>query len=414
MTLFRPEVTEFRRRRLWGEVKLAQPPSLLIWTAVLSLTSAAIILALVFGTYVRKESVRGYLVPEGGLVNVTATQGGRITRVNVKEGQHVEAGAPLLELSRESVGASTGQVLQAQIFQVDQEISDAKLKQQSNHLTLRSNAKRLQDQIATNFGYRSLLLKRLDDKTQALALLKDELSKLETLAEKGYAPQLQVNEKKQQILAAQDDLNSLDSQRATLDGTIRDLKSQFDAIPASETNTAAQSNAELALLEEKRIDLSATQRSIERAPVSGLISNFQGEIGQTPATDQALVSIMPDGSALQAELLVPTSAAGFLKVGDEARLQIDAYPFERFGFVTGRILSISKSVVSPRDYLAPIEFKEAVYRVHVILDRDFVIAYGQNKPLRPGMALSADIIIDKKPLWHQLFDPILASQKRNS
>ena len=413
MTLFRPEVIEARRRRLWGDVKLSQPPSFLIWTIVLTTVSAVLVMGLVFGSYVKKETVRGYLVPEGGIVNVASSNGGRITRVHVHEGDHVALGAPLIEFSGESIGANTGKVLEGQIAQLDEEIRNAKLKQQASKTTVASNAQRLTDQIATNNTYRATLVKRLDDKRQAIDLLKDELGRLENLAAQGYAPQLQVNEKKQQILSQQDDLNNLGSQLATLDGTIVDLKSQLTAVPAFRSTMLADVDTQLANLEERRIELSAKQDSIERAPVTGVISNLQGEVGQTPLSDEPLVSIMPDASALQAELLLPTSAAGFLKVGDEARLQIDAYPFERYGFVTGRVLSISKSVVSPREYLTPIEFKEAAYRVHVVLDRDYVVAYGQNKPLRPGMALTADIIIDKKPLWRRVFDPLLAARSRN-
>ena len=125
-----------------------------------------------------------------------------------------------------------------------------------------------------------------------------------------------------------------------------------------------------------------------------------------------LMSIMPDAAALQAELLLATRAAGFIKPGDEARLQIEAYPFERFGFVMGRVLAVSKSVLKPGEFLAPIEIREAVYRVRVVLDRDYVLAYGQQKPLRPGMVLRADIVIERKPLWRQWFDPLLAAAKR--
>jgi membrane fusion protein len=139
---------------------------------------------------------------------------------------------------------------------------------------------------------------------------------------------------------------------------------------------------------------------------------MQARPGGMPPANSPLVSIMPDGSELLAELLVPTRAAGFIKPGDEVRLQVEAYPFERFGFVMGNVASVSHSVLTPGEFLAPIEIKEAVYRVRVALSRDFVMAYGKKAQLRPGMSLRADIVIDRKPLWRQLIDPMLAAAKR--
>jgi membrane fusion protein len=183
-------------------------------------------------------------------------------------------------------------------------------------------------------------------------------------------------------------------------------------LPAKRADLQAAADLELSALEQKRIEMSASRRFIERSPVAGIVSSLQTEVGQAPMANVPLMSIMPDGAALQAELLLPTRAAGFIKPGEEARLQIEAYPFEKFGFVMGRVLSISRSILKPGEFLSPVEFKEAVYRVRVALDRDYIQAYGQKKPLRSGMALTADIVIDRKPLWRQLFDPLLASAKR--
>ena len=127
-----------------------------------------------------------------------------------------------------------------------------------------------------------------------------------------------------------------------------------------------------------------------------------------------LLSIAPSGSALEARLLVPTRAAGFLSVGQEARIQVQAFPFQRFGFVEGQVRTIASTVISPGEAAFPIEHSEPVYEVRVTLARDFVDAYGQRRRLQPGMALTADIPIDRRRLWQQLFDPLLAAGKRST
>ncbi len=111
-------------------------------------------------------------------------------------------------------------------------------------------------------------------------------------------------------------------------------------------------------------------------------------------------------------MLVPTRAAGFLEVGQVARLQVEAFPFQRFGFVEGRIVEIARTVTRPGEAAFLIEQTAPVYEVRVSLERDYVTAYGERRALQPGMGLRADIPIDRRRLWQQLFDPLLAAAKR--
>ncbi len=413
MSLFRSEVIEGRRRKLWGDVRLSQPPSLAIWTWVLSAAGGAIILGLAFGVYIRKETVKGYLEPEGGIIQITSQQNGRITKVNVREGEHVVAGQSLIELSGETVGAKTGQVLAAQIQQVDQQIDDLNQRKMASASGLESDALRLGDQIRAQISLRNLLQKRRADQSQLLDIATNELSRVQVLADKGYASQVQLDQRKEQTLILRGDINDIDRQLSEAESTIRDLQIQLSAMPGKRAETMAGLNTDLSTLQQKRIDFSSVALFIERSPVSGKVSNLGAEVGQSAAPNEPLISVMPDGSALQAELLVPTRAAGFIKVGDEVRGQVDAFPFQRFGFAIGHIVSISKSVLKPEEFLAPVDMKEAFYRVRVSLDKDYVVAYGKKQALTPGMSLTADIIIERKPLWRQLFDPILAARKRS-
>jgi membrane fusion protein len=412
MTLFRSEVVEFRRGSAWGEVRLSQPPSLTAWTCVLVTVGAVVMVALIFGSYIKKETVAGYLAPESGVVQISASRTGKITRLFAREGDHVNADSPLVELSGETAGAETGRVLAAQLAQIEQQIRDAKQKREASLLNLESERRRLDGQVESQTKLKSLLESRLGNQRQMIEISTGELTRYEELAQSGFVSRLQLNEKAQQVLVQQGELNGLEREIEALSAEIADKGKQVLEVPAKRADMAAASDLELSTLEQKRIDMSAAQRFIERSPVTGTVSSLQAQVGQTPMTNVPLLSIMPDGAALQAELLLPTRAAGFIKSGDEARLQIEAYPFQRFGFVMGRVFSVSKSILKPGEFLAPVEIKEAVYRVRVVLDRDYILAYGQRRPLRPGMALTADIVIDRKPLWRQLFDPLLAAAKR--
>lgn len=72
------------------------------------------------------------------------------------------------------------------------------------------------------------------------------------------------------------------------------------------------------------------------------------------------------------------------------------------------------TVIRPGEASFPIGHNEPIYLVRVELSRDYVDAYGERRQLLPGMELVADIPIDRRRLWQQLFDPLLAAGRRAS
>lgn len=156
----------------------------------------------------------------------------------------------------------------------------------------------------------------------------------------------------------------------------------------------------------------ATSSAIVTAPISGQVVSVQARVGQAIALNANLYVIAPAGTTLRARLVAPTRASGFLKVGQDVRLLIDAYPFQRFGAVAGKISQISGAVVTAGQIDAPFPIQEAGYVIDVDLPIQTIGAYGQSMPLTNGMLLNADIIIDRRSLMEWILDPLLASGRR--
>ena len=120
-----------------------------------------------------------------------------------------------------------------------------------------------------------------------------------------------------------------------------------------------------------------------------------------------LLDILPLKSPLQAVLLVPTRAIGFVRPGQEVRLLYEAFPFQRFGAYSGHVESVSKTILSEADTGSPMQLKEPSYKVVATLDRPDIDANGQKIPLQAGMMLRADILLERRELVRWLLDPIL-------
>jgi membrane fusion protein len=78
----------------------------------------------------------------------------------------------------------------------------------------------------------------------------------------------------------------------------------------------------------------------------------------------------------------------------------------------GTIVSMSDAVLKPSETAGPMTVKEASYRATARLDRQTITAYDHEMPLRPGMSLKADIVIDRRSLIQWLFDPLLSARGR--
>lgn len=409
MKLFRDEAIEAQRRRLWGDVRLSHPPSLALWTGVLALVCAALFSSLVLIQFTRRETVSGTLVPVGGVIQVVAPRSGLVTAVNVAEGEKVEAGHQLFELADASNSVAGGPVLDAQLAQIEGQSRALVQRRDATRASIASDQIRLSNQIAGAEASRSKVDASIAVQADVVRLAEQDLQRLTSLHGEGFAPRSEVDRRRRQVLLERGTLINLEAELGRLTTSIGDLHGQLDALPARLAGELAVLDSEDSSLSQRRAELELLQRQSIRAPVAGTVSYQTALAGQVVATGQPLLSLIPDGARLEAQLFVPTRAAGFLRAGQRTRLQIQAFPFQRFGFVEGEVRVIARSVSAPGDPSLPSDIKEPVYRIRVRLKQQAVRAYGLNQDLQAGMLLKADVETDRRRLWEQLFEPLLAA-----
>jgi membrane fusion protein len=121
--------------------------------------------------------------------------------------------------------------------------------------------------------------------------------------------------------------------------------------------------------------------------------------------------VLPAGSELEAHLLVPSRAVGFVEPGDRVLLRYEAFPYQKFGHHGGRVARISRSTINPGEFTSQPGLQsrgEPYYRIVVELDESSVRAFGKNEPLMPGMLLEADIMGETRQLWEWAIEPLFA------
>ena len=134
-----------------------------------------------------------------------------------------------------------------------------------------------------------------------------------------------------------------------------------------------------------------------RTPVSGIIQDISGRYaGAVLQANETVCSISPE-NGLVAECFVSAANVGLLKLNQEARFQIDAFNYNYFGSITGKIISIANDFTLVND--------QPMFRIRCSLDKhELFLRNGFKGSLKKGLSLQARFIIARRSLWNLLFD----------
>ena len=410
MSLFRREAMEARSKAGMGEVIIIQPRIFKIMTLIaVGLVLAAAALA-AFGQFSRKETVIGYLAPEEGVAALYATRGGVVSEVLVAEGEMVEAGQVLVRVATDAAADDGEAALATQVRQIEARLEEARLQLDVTEARFEAQQSRLTDRHSALSVELDQLRERLSLARESEAIVRAQWQRFQTLSERDLAPSVEVAERRQALIEAQAssaDISRLLSER---EAERRDAKHALSLAPSERDLELSRLREQLQALEQNRSELRRAAGYALTATVSGQVTALQAVKGTAVSPNQPLAAILPEGSDLRAHLLAPTRAAGFITPGQEVRLRVDAFPYQRFGAVPGRIIDMSGTVIAPNELAAPVMVQEPVYRLTVALDSQTIDAYGTAQSLQAGMALQADILVDRRPLWRWFIDPVVAAR----
>lgn len=413
MSLFREEVLASRKDRLHGEVVLSQPLSTRVLVAVLFAIIAIAALWLSLGTYARVETVSGVLVTDVPSAKVVAIQSGTVTELVANEGQSVEKGDPLFVVSsdRRTVDGEVAargldtlgmrkQLSQTQVALAESR-SDA---ERSRLLSIISSA----DQQAISLREQIALQEEVVSSNQQI------FNQVADVVERGFVSKVEFERRRQTLLGSQQTLASLRQRLTASKAESEQARSRLATVRIETAQGISQLQEGMQAISAEEARLQGEQSYIVTAPISGRVTALATGEGRPATPGRPVMVIVPENARLSAELYAPTRAVGFVEPGKETRLLYDAFPYQRFGSFQGKVNSISRIAVDPRDTEIPFPFEEPVYRVKVNLEEQSVQAFGERIPLQPGMTLQANVVLERQSFLDWILQPLNAVLNRNS
>lgn len=412
-TLFRPGLAAARAVTWHGNAMLLQPVSMRLIAAAIILFAFASLVFLSQAHYTRHIAAFGVLAPDTGLINVQSPQAGVILERRVREGQSVHAGDVLYVVTAEVVYApqsNSAARAGATATQLKQLLVRKELLQ-ADSLHAAAIERREREELQANI--RSLLaeLQQLDQEIaiqQARVKAKNEVYERHEQAQlQGFLSPLALQQKYDELLDYKARLQAVQRTRLGLSRDLESAQVQLDTVDQRNALARSQRTRQDVDLQQDRVTHEAHQRTLVTAPQDGVVVAVLAEPGQRVDHD-TMLTIVPRTSKLEVQVILPSSAVGFIREGDPVTLRFDAFPYQRYGSVGGTIREISHAVLAAPDMVRAASSNGGGegFRVRIVLPSQSFAVAGRRFPLRSGMKVETRFAQERHSLLSWLIDPL--------
>jgi membrane fusion protein len=408
--LFRPESLKARQLAWLGRpaIKFGLPTKFVTFVAILLAATAAGLVT--FGSYARRINLHGVIVPQSGLVKISAPSGGWIKTINVSDGQEVRDGSVLYDVNVDTT-TTNGDTQQAIIRAlnsdragISQEIERKERIREAEDETLQHKIENLKAQIAQTSV-------QVGTQTDFEQKLRAEFDWTSGLVSRGVSTRNELDAREHSWMTTKDRLEDLKSTQIRLQAELIDAQYKLatnDLRTGNEINGLKSKISQI----EQQIAASEARHSIQiRAPASGTVTAVIGHPGQLVSAGSPMLTIVPQYSRMQAQLLAPSSAIGFIHSGERVLLRYSAFPYQKFGQYSGTVVDVSHAALPEQELKSLLENTSqpttgTFYRVTVEPDSQFVNVYGSREAIQASMTVEAFVLLDKRPLYQWILEPL--------
>lgn len=403
------------------------------WAALILLVIA--ILWTMLGRVDVVASAPGKLMPTGNIKMVQSPSSGVVRAIHVHNGDVVRKGQALLDLDPTLSGAD---LAQAEKALAAAELEAARNRAIADALSGKGlvfvppkgtppevvdTQKRLivaqiAEVEATTASLAAARATALSDAAAAGAqvaklsdtvpILDRQLENMNRLDSKGYAPGLRLLELQRQRRSEAGELEVARTQIARGQSEARKLGEQIRETREQARRQAltdlAKAEAE-AILRREEVTKANQKNRFERlsAPADGTIQQLDVHtVGGVVEAAKPLMVLVPSKGGIEVEVTILNKDVGFVHVGQEAAVKLEAFPFTRYGTIPGRVRSISRDAVQDKEL-------GLVYVATIALERASIDVDGKPVALSPGLAATADIRTGTRRIISYLLSPLQSS-----
>jgi HlyD family secretion protein len=400
---------------------------------------AALVVWAAFGKLDIVAVAEGRLVPASQLKIVQPPEQGIVREILVREGERVAAGQLLMRMESRLADADLSVVQQElalrrlQLRRIDAELAGRTLEREAAdpqalftevEAQWAANRRALED----SFAQERSVLDRARQNRAAAAEVKAKLEQTlphyreqerayEKLARDGFAGSLAARdkqreriEKEQDLLSQGHALESADATTAQSEKRLVQLQSEYrQKLHTERVEVYAQHQR----LEQELGKQEHKQGRLElRAPQAGTVKDLATHTpGTVVGPGVIIMTLVPTDEQLRAEVWVSNQDVGFVHAGQDAKLKLTAFMFQKYGMLDGRVLRVSADAAEQTAGTAAARAEAqraqpAAYKSVVELNTQHLDNDGHRYELSPGMHVSAEIKLGSRTVLEYLLSPV--------
>jgi HlyD family secretion protein len=383
----------------------------------------------------------GKLVPSTYLKIVQPAEQGIVKEILVKEGEAVKAGQVLIRMDSVLAGADVKAIRAERdnkrlaLRRIDAQLGGKRFSRERSdppELALQveaqyaANVRAYENALAQE---RSLLEKARHDLAaaegtrakleQVLPHYVEQERAFEKLTKDGFAGRILYTDKRRERIEKEQDLRTqeftIGASRALIEQSEKKITQISADYRRSLQTERVETASQLEKLTQELAKLSHRQELLElRAPAAGVVKDLATHTaGTVAAPGTILMTLVPEGDRLVAEVWVSNQDVGFVRPGQEAKLKLVTFQFQKYGMLEGRVAHVNADATeapSPNTRSDALSRDRPTgplaFRALLDLNRQELLADGQRYPLQPGMQVAGEIHLGTRTVMEYLLSPV--------
>ncbi len=397
----------------------------------------------IFGKLDIVASAEGKLLPQSYLKIVQPSEQGVIREIMVIEGQHVQAGEILMRMDTTLSDADGREInsdylgKQIALRRIDAELANKRFERLPNDDAALFNAEFNQysanrKALETAQAEERALHARAQSEMASAQTISNKLTQIlphyraqdaayHDLVKDGYVSQLSATDKARERIEKEQDLKSQQHIIAAAQATLQQSRERMDKITAEYRRQLQAERGEISdKFDKLQQELAKQQYRRElhelKAPQEGIVKDLATHtIGTVISPGTILMTLVPKGEILRAEVWVNNQDVGFIHPGETVKLKLASYQFQKYGMIDGKVNTLSADASdTPQQAGGQSGSSDgkhgngqpSSYRALIDLGTQYLVANGVRHSLTPGMQVTAEIHLGTRSILEYLLSPV--------